>query len=162
MGTGCQIYIVASTTGQLRKRNTSPHDCSVFMIETEDISAILSCFEGIRGHWYTPAAASTSKCGEFLVECRRRVVRALEFARRSVGQTEDGTSCPCLRELVAPHSVSRPRRVDGPLITQFMALRVESMEKRTSSRRLQSATAGLCVESVERSGVKSQLPHTRK
>lgn len=77
MGTGCQIYIVASTARQLRKRHSSPHDCSVFMIETEDISAVLSCCEGIRGHWYTPATASRSECGDFRVEDCQRGVRAL-------------------------------------------------------------------------------------
>lgn len=38
-----------------------------------------------------------------------------------------------------------------------MALRIEEMDERTSLRRLRSATAVLCVECVERSGVKSQL-----
>lgn len=128
MGTGRQIYIVASAARQLRKRNSSPHECSVFMMETKDISAILSCFEGIRGHWYTPATASSSECGELRVEDCQRVARVLNFARRSVGQIEDGRSRPCSRELVEPHSVSRPRRVAGPQTTQFIALRI----KRTS------------------------------
>lgn len=125
MGTGCQIHKVASTARQLRKRDSSPHGCRVFMIETEDISAILSCFEGIRGHWYALATASSSKGDDFRAVYRRRVVRPLKFACRSIGQTEAGTSCPCLRELVEPHSMSRPRRVAGPLTTQFMALRIE-------------------------------------
>lgn len=59
------------------------------------------------------ATVSSSKGGEVWAEWRRRVVGALKFVRRSFGEVEDGTSCPCLRELVEPHSASRPRRVAG-------------------------------------------------
>lgn len=132
------------------------------MIEIENSGAELSCFEWIRGHWYTEETASSSQSGEAGMEQCRRVVGVAKFARRSVGKVDDGTSCPCLRELVEPHSVSRPRRVAGPLATQFMALRIEKPGKRKSLRRLRSAAAILCAEYVERSGLKSQLPDTSR